>query len=215
MAASRSRSCCSNWARSIAALRSWSSHTRPVACFSPSNCVCPPASLRSASETTGSLSGEATEAAAALAAILPLRPQNLEQRLEAASVISAEVNVLNATQLQGNDAILIENGDDGFLFVQGKRNLVAHFLGFDGSRSEDQQHARTLSHRVFDRIVPFLTRLDIELVDPHSRAGCLQIFGEPKGEFGILAAIAEESGWRVLWARVVSGRAGCLLSTHS
>jgi hypothetical protein len=40
---------------------------------------------------------------------------------------------------------------------------------------------------------PTLAANQVELVHPHARAGRLQVFGQTKGEFGIVAAVAEKS----------------------
>src|SRR5271165_1419106 len=69
-----------------------------------------------------------------------------------------------------------------FLVVQREGNFVADIPGLDGGGREDQQHARRLDQCLFDGAVPFLTRLDVELIQPHAGSGFLQVLGEPTRE---------------------------------
>jgi hypothetical protein len=52
---------------------------------------------------------------------------------------------------------------------------------------------------LLDGARPTLAGSDVQLVEPDSGSSGLQIFGQPKSEFGILSTIAEKSRWRVRW----------------
>src|SRR5215469_14060956 len=53
-----------------------------------------------------------------------LGSQRLEELIKSARIILPEVDVLQAAQSKRNSAILMNDGDDGFLFLQRKRNFV-------------------------------------------------------------------------------------------
>jgi len=106
--------------------------------------------------------------------------------------------VLNAAQLQWNRAILIEEGDDGFLFVQREGDFVANISGLDGSGRQDQQHARRPGDRLFDRAVPSLTGVDVELVHPLACPG-FRSAANLSAKSESTPAVAEERGWCLGW----------------
>ena len=51
----------------------------------------------------------------------------------------------------------------------------------------------TIVQGILDSARPPLTGRDVQLIQPHARPGCLQVFGQTKGEFGIVTAVAEKS----------------------
>ena len=44
-----------------------------------------------------------------------------------------------------------------------------------------------------------MTGRDVELIEPHIRPGSFQVCGQPKGEFGIVTAVAEKSCLWLCW----------------
>src|SRR5208283_3206320 len=76
-------------------------------------------------------------------------------------------------------------------------DFIADVVGLDGDGRQNHQHARAIVQSSFDRTVPSHAWLDVQLVYPNGCAGSLEVFGQAKGEVGIVAAIAEESCGRV------------------
>lgn len=137
------------------------------------------------------LARSAGDCARALSRLL-FRRQCLEEFLKSAGIILPEVHVLQAAQPKRNHAIPIDDWDDDFLFLQRERNFVHDIVGIDRGRRENRQHVRAVGQSIFDGAVPTLTRNDVQLIQLHTRATCLQVSGEPKGELGIFTAIAEK-----------------------
>src|SRR5271157_3293703 len=100
------------------------------------------------------------------------------------------------------------------MLLKSQGDFVLDVGGVDGGRRQNQQQAMTVVQGVLDSTRPSLTRRDVQLIQPHVRTGCLQVFGQTKGEFGIVTAVAEKS-WSVRLLPSRSPSAGNLWKGHS
>jgi hypothetical protein len=79
------------------------------------------------------------------------------------------------------------------MFLKSEGDFVVNVRRADGRGRENHQQALTVVQGVLDRLRPALTRRNVQLIQPHVCPGSFQVCGQPKGEFGIVTAVAEKS----------------------
>ena len=123
------------------------------------------------------------------------RAESFDQRLESPIVIVREIDVLQACQAKGDFTFKIEYRDDPFALAQRERKFIADVVETDGRGGKNDEDSRSRRQRLFDRAVPRRSGLDINLIQPHVCAGCLEILGKPERKCGIGPAVAAKREW--------------------
>lgn len=104
---------------------------------------------------------------------------------------------MERTEAKWYAAISAEYRNYWFTLFQREGNLILYILGTDGSRRKNHEQTWTDIQSILHGPCPPLPRSNIQLIQPHRRPSCLQIFRQPQRKLRILTRIADKSGLRL------------------